>query len=84
MARRTRSGRRQPPGRPGAEPEPVAARKAGGVAWALTVLGTVLVVAGVVLRAAEVQRWPLGNMYEFAVVGAMFVLVSYCAVGHPP
>ncbi len=67
------------PGRPGAEPEPVAARKAGGVAWALTVLGTVLVVAGVVLRAAEVQRWPLGNMYEFAVVGAMFVLVSYCA-----
>ena len=74
-----RGGRGGPGGRPGAEPEPVAARKAGGVAWALTLLGTVLVVAGVVLRAAEVQRWPLGNMYEFAVVGAMFVLLSYCA-----
>ena len=60
------------------EAEPVSARKAAGVAWALTVLGTVLVVAGVVLRAAEVQRWPLGNMYEFAIVGSMFVLVSYC------
>ena len=44
----------------------------------LTVLGTVLVVAAVVLRAAEVHRWPLGNMYEFAIVGSMFVLVSYC------
>ncbi len=60
------------------EAEPVSARKAAGVAWALTVLGTVLVVVGVVLRAAEVQRWPLGNMYEFAIVGSMFVLVSYC------
>ena len=58
--------------------EPVGARKAAGVGWALTVLGTLFVVAGVVLRAAEVHRWPLGNMYEFAIVGAMFVLVSYC------
>ena len=59
--------------------EPATARKAAGVAWMLTVLGTVLVVAGVVLRAAEVHRWPLGNMYEFALVGSMFVLLAYCA-----
>lgn len=59
--------------------EPAGARKAAGVGWSLTVLGTLLVVIGVVLRAAEVQRWPLGNMYEFAVVGAMFVLLAYCA-----
>jgi cytochrome c-type biogenesis protein CcsB len=58
--------------------EPVAARKAGGIAWMLTLLGTVFVVAGVVLRAAEVHRWPLGNMYEFAIVGSMFVLITYC------
>jgi cytochrome c-type biogenesis protein CcsB len=58
--------------------EPVGARKAAGIAWALTLLGTALVVLGVVLRAAEVHRWPLGNMYEFAVVGAMFVLLAYC------
>ena len=38
---------------------------------------TVLVMAGVVLRAAEVHRWPLGNMYEFAIVGSMFVLLAY-------
>jgi cytochrome c-type biogenesis protein CcsB len=62
----------------GREAEPPAARKAAGIGWALTVLGTALVVAGVVLRALEVHRWPLGNMYEFAVVGAMFVLLAYC------
>jgi cytochrome c-type biogenesis protein CcsB len=75
-------------GRPGAghdapgpdeEGEPAAARKAAGVGYALTVLGTLLVVAGVVLRAAEVHRWPLGNMYEFAIVGSMFVLVAFTA-----
>ncbi|MEO6789952.1 MAG: c-type cytochrome biogenesis protein CcsB [Ornithinibacter sp.] len=53
------------------------ARRAAGIAWSLTVLGTLLTVAGVVLRAAEVHRWPLGNMYEFAIVGSMFVLVTY-------
>ena len=58
--------------------EPAGARKAAGIGWSLTVLGTLFVVAGVVLRAAEVHRWPLGNMYEFAIVGAMFVLVAYC------
>ncbi len=62
---------------PGPGAEPVAARKAAGIGYALTVLGTLLVVAGVVLRAAEVHRWPLGNMYEFAIVGSMFVLITY-------
>ncbi|GAA4412540.1 c-type cytochrome biogenesis protein CcsB [Fodinibacter luteus] len=61
------------------EEEPLGARKAAGIGWMLTLLATALVVAGVVLRAAEVHRWPLGNMYEFAIVGAMFVLVAYCA-----
>lgn len=59
------------------DPEPRGARKAAGIAWSLTVLATVLMVAGVVLRAAEVHRWPLGNMYEFAIVGAMFTLLVY-------
>ena len=73
---RTASGTTSDRGR---ESEPLAARKAAGIGWMLTLLATVLVVAGVVLRALEVHRWPLGNMYEFAIVGAMFVLVSYCA-----
>ena len=63
----------------GRDAEPLAARKAAGIGWALTLLGTLLVVVGVVLRALEVHRWPLGNMYEFAVFGAMFVLLAYCA-----
>ncbi|HET7761784.1 MAG TPA: c-type cytochrome biogenesis protein CcsB [Phycicoccus sp.] len=66
-----------PAGPAGRADEPVAARKAAGIGGALTTLGTLLVVAGVVLRALEVHRWPLGNMYEFAIVGAMFVLVAY-------
>ena len=49
-----------------------------GIGWTLTVLGTFFVVAGVVLRALEVHRWPLGNMYEFAIFGSMFVLLAYC------
>ncbi|MBT9256496.1 c-type cytochrome biogenesis protein CcsB [Phycicoccus sp. MAQZ13P-2] len=57
--------------------EPAGARKAAGIGHSLTVLGTLLVVAGVVLRALEVHRWPLGNMYEFAIVGAMFTLLAY-------
>jgi cytochrome c-type biogenesis protein CcsB len=58
--------------------EPLAARKAAAIGWTLTVLGTFFVVAGVVLRALEVHRWPLGNMYEFAIFGSMFVLLAYC------
>jgi len=65
-------------GATGPATEPVGARKAAGIGWSLTVLGTLLVVAGVVLRAAEVHRWPLGNMYEFAIVGAMLLLLAYC------
>ncbi|WP_299446525.1 c-type cytochrome biogenesis protein CcsB [uncultured Phycicoccus sp.] len=63
-------------GGPG-DAEPRGARQAAGVGWALTLLGTALLVAGVGLRAAEVHRWPLGNMYEFALVGAMFTLLGF-------
>jgi cytochrome c-type biogenesis protein CcsB len=62
----------------GRDAEPLAARKAAAIGWTLTVLGTFFVVAGVVLRALEVHRWPLGNMYEFAIFGSMFVLLAYC------
>ncbi|MGL4178826.1 MAG: c-type cytochrome biogenesis protein CcsB [Dermatophilaceae bacterium] len=63
----------------GAEGESRMARQSAGVARTLTLLGTALLVVGVVLRAAEVGRWPLGNMYEFALVGSMSVLVVYSA-----
>ena len=61
------------------EGETSGARKAAGIAWSLTLLGTLLSVAGVALRTLEVHRWPLGNMYEFAIVGCMLTLLAYVA-----
>ena len=65
---------------PGGDDEttPLRARKAAGVAESLTWLGTFLLVAAVVLRGASVHRAPLGNMFEFATVGSMFVMLAYC------
>jgi cytochrome c-type biogenesis protein CcsB len=71
------AGTGAPPGPAGIGGEPVLARKAAGIAGALTLLGTLLLAAGVVLRVAEVRRPPLGNMYEFAVTGALFALIVY-------
>lgn len=53
------------------------ARKAAGIAGTLTWLGGFLLVVSAVLRGASVQRWPLGNMFEFAVVGAMFTILAF-------
>ena len=30
-----------------------------------------------VLRGLAVHRWPLGNMFEFAVMGSMFTVLAY-------
>ena len=57
--------------------EPLRARKAAGIAGALSILGTLLLTAAVVLRGLEVHRMPLGNMFEFAITGAMFVMLAY-------
>ncbi len=57
---------------------PVRARKAGGMAGSLTWLGALLLVASATLRGLSVQRWPLGNMFEFAVMGSMFTVLAYC------
>ena len=71
------SGGAEPVTADGSEPESTKARKAGGIAWSLTLLGTLLTVAAVALRTLEVHRWPLGNMYEFAIVGCMLTLLAY-------
>ena len=57
---------------------PQRAEKAAGAAGTLTWLGGFLLVVSAVLRGASVQRWPLGNMFEFAVVGAMFTVLAFC------
>lgn len=65
--------------RPMADEVPTRARKAAGMAWTLTILGTALLTAAVFLRGAEVHRAPLGNMFEFAIVGCMFVMLAFTA-----
>ncbi len=56
---------------------PLRARKAAGIASTTTWLGGLLLVASVALRGLSVQRWPLGNMFEFAVMLSMFVIMAF-------
>jgi len=63
----------EPPGSPRAD----RLERAG---TALTVLGTALLAAGVLARGLAAGRVPWGNMYEFAVAGALVVLVVYLAL----
>ncbi|ANS79355.1 Cytochrome c-type biogenesis protein CcsA/ResC [Serinicoccus hydrothermalis] len=52
-------------------------RRWGIIGMQLTWIATFGVVGGTVLRGLSVQRWPLGNMYEFAIVSASFALVVF-------
>jgi cytochrome c-type biogenesis protein CcsB len=56
-------------------------RKAAGVAMMLTRLGGLLLIAAVAMRGLSVHRPPLGNMFEFALVGSMFVILAFLAIG---
>jgi cytochrome c-type biogenesis protein CcsB len=53
------------------------ALKAAGIASTTTWLGGFLLVLSVALRGLAVHRWPLGNMFEFAVMGSMFTVLAY-------
>jgi cytochrome c-type biogenesis protein CcsB len=55
-------------------------RNVGGVAVALTWLAFVLHLGAVVARGVSAGRAPWGNMYEFAVSGAVVVTAVYLAV----
>jgi cytochrome c-type biogenesis protein CcsB len=55
-------------------------RKAAGIAMMLTRLGGLLLVAAAAMRGLSVHRPPLGNMFEFALVGSMFVVVVFVAI----
>lgn len=52
-------------------------RQWAGIGMSLSWLGWLLLAACVVFRAASVGRPPLGNMYEFAIVGAFFVMSAF-------
>ena len=62
------------------KPTPPRSRKAAGVAMMLTRLGGLLLIAAAAMRGLSVSRPPLGNMFEFALVGCMFVVVSFVAM----
>ena len=55
-------------------------RKAAGIAMMLTRLGGLLLIAAAAMRGLSVQRPPLGNMFEFALVGCMFVVVIFVSI----
>ena len=55
-------------------------RKAAGIAMMLTRLGGLLLIAAAAMRGLSVQRPPLGNMFEFALVGCMFVVVVFVSI----
>ncbi|MFF3516326.1 c-type cytochrome biogenesis protein CcsB [Streptomyces sp. NPDC002573] len=64
---RAASGARDVPDGPGAHGGDAQGDLYGRIAVSLTVLAFVVEVAGVVARAASVQRAPWGNMYEFNI-----------------
>jgi len=55
---------------------PTVRRRAAGVARATLVLGTLLLLVGIVLRGVAAGRWPTANMYEFTIVGTLVALVA--------
>ena len=56
----------------------VGTRKVAGIAGALAWLGTGLLLLSVLLRGASVQRAPLGNLFEFAVVACLATMLAFC------
>jgi cytochrome c-type biogenesis protein CcsB len=54
-------------------------RRTSNIAKTLTWLGTVLLLAGVVLRGVWAGRVPWGNMYEFSISAALGILLVYLA-----
>jgi cytochrome c-type biogenesis protein CcsB len=70
------------PDRPPAEPaaaEVSNGARAAGIAGSLTWLAGFLLLASVALRGGSVHRWPLGNMFEFAVFACMLVVLVFSA-----
>jgi cytochrome c-type biogenesis protein CcsB len=65
---------------PSDDPHRPRRRQAAGIAMMLTRLGGLLLIAAVAMRGLSVHRPPLGNMFEFALVGAMFVVVAFVAI----
>lgn len=57
---------------------PLRARKAAGIGGSLAWLGAGLLLLSSVFRGLAVDRFPLGNLFEFSVVGAFFAMATFC------
>ena len=55
------------------------ADRMGRIGLSVTVLATVLLGAGVLVRTLAVERAPWGNMYEFSITGALIASVVFVA-----
>jgi cytochrome c-type biogenesis protein CcsB len=55
-------------------------RQMAGVGFSVSVLATLLLAAGVVMRAIGVSRAPWGNMYEFSITASLVAAVFFIAV----
>ena len=63
-----------------ADSSPTSSRRVeqfGRIGVALTVIGFLLSVAGVVMRALAADRAPWGNMFEFTITAMVFVVGAY-------
>lgn len=60
---------------------PRRARQAGAVGMNLTVLATVVLGVGVVLRGVAAHRVPWGNLYEFSITGSFMVAAVWLIAG---
>jgi cytochrome c-type biogenesis protein CcsB len=56
------------------------AERLGGAALNLVVLGALLQAASIVTRGLAVDRWPLGNMYEFTSAICLAAVVAWLAL----
>ncbi|HCE60789.1 MAG TPA: c-type cytochrome biogenesis protein CcsB [Janibacter terrae] len=60
---------------------PARARKAAGIAGSLSWLGALLLLVSFACRGFAVERFPLGNLFEFSVAGAFFAMATFSVVG---
>nr|WP_297423468.1 c-type cytochrome biogenesis protein CcsB [uncultured Actinotalea sp.] len=60
--------------------EVVVARRAASIGMAVTVVGLLLHVVGVVTRGLAAGRVPWANMYEFTLVGTLVTVVTFLAL----
>jgi cytochrome c-type biogenesis protein CcsB len=65
------------PVEPGVRGRRPLAERLGRMAVGLTVLGAVVHLLSIVLRGLAVERWPLGNMYEFMSFVSLVAVVAW-------